>query len=361
MAVATDARETGPRPAAACGPAELGRHRQGLRMALGMAASFTLAEALDWELSFLVPVLVVQMLAAMPAPPSLRQGVLLVLQFGATAGSAVIVSRLLADMPVPFTLVLGLVFFGAFYLQARGQGGLLATLLLLSFSLVPVVSVQAPDIATAAAWYVFRSGLAAILWVWLMFALFPPPAPPRGAAAATPAAPLEPAAAVRRALTHTLILLPVLVVALTFAVGGVVLIVLTLAALLGQHSVTRGQRAALGLFLGNVMGGATAIAAYGVLQAAPTLGVLACLLLLVGLIYGFAIAGATSRAPILIVALVTFIIVFGTGVAPFLDEPGASLASRLVNLGLACAYALLALTATDRRARGAARQANRAH
>jgi hypothetical protein len=58
------------------------------------------------------------------------------------------------------------------------------------------------------------------------------------------------------------------------------------------------------------------------------------------------------------VALVTFIIVFGMGVAPFLDEPGASLARRLVNLGLACAYALLALTATDRRARGAARQAN---
>jgi hypothetical protein len=46
-----------------------------------------------------------------------------------------------------------------------------------------------------------------------------------------------------------------------------------------------------------MFGGASAIAAYGVLQAAPTLGVLACLLLLVGLIYGFAIAGATSRSP----------------------------------------------------------------
>ena len=33
-----------------------------LRLAVGTAGSFTLAEVLDWELSFLIPVLVVQLL-----------------------------------------------------------------------------------------------------------------------------------------------------------------------------------------------------------------------------------------------------------------------------------------------------------
>jgi hypothetical protein len=71
------------------------------------------------------------------------------------------------------------------------------------------------------------------------------------------------------------------------------------------------------------------------------------LLLLIGLGYAFAIVGAGTEAPLPLTALVTFVIVFGIGVAPFLDEPGASLATRLFYLSLACAYALVALTLTD--------------
>ena len=325
------------------------RHRQALRIAFGMASSFVVALALGWELPFVVAVLVVQFLASMPAAPGVRQVLGVVVLFGAATGSAVVASGLLADMPVPFTLLLGLVFWLAFYLQARRRGGPLAVLLLLSFSLVPVLAVQAPELAAALAYEVVRGGVAAILGAWLMFALVPPPAPaaPGGAPGSAGPPPPEPAAAARLALVHALILLPVLVAALTLTVTGVVLIVLTLSALLGQHSLAHGRRAALGLFLGNVLGGVTAVVAYQVLLAAPTLGVLAALLLLVGLAYAFAVVGAGSKAPVLVTALVTFVIVFGIGVAPLLDEPGASLATRLSYLGLACAYALVALTLTE--------------
>jgi hypothetical protein len=157
--------------------ARLARHRQALRIAFGMASSFVVALALGWELPFLIAVLVVQFLASMRAAPGVRQILGVVALFGVATGSAVVVSGLLANQPVPFTLLLGLVFWVAFYLQARRQGGPLAVLLLLSFSLVPVLAVQEPELAAAVAFYVFRSGVVAILWAWLMFALLPPPAP----------------------------------------------------------------------------------------------------------------------------------------------------------------------------------------
>jgi hypothetical protein len=45
--------------------------------------------------------------------------------------------------------------------------------------------------------------------------------------------------------------------------------------------------------------------------------------------------------------LITFLIVFGTGVAPLFDEPGATLTQRLFAIGFACTYAFLALALLD--------------
>ena len=66
----------------------LAAHRLMLRLAFGTAGSFALAEALDWELSFLIPVLVVQLLAVMPAAPPLAQGlVVMAMSAGGLAGA----------------------------------------------------------------------------------------------------------------------------------------------------------------------------------------------------------------------------------------------------------------------------------
>ena len=122
------------------------------------------------------------------------------------------------------------------------------------------------------------------------------------------------------------------------------MIILTVTAVLRQHSLAGGRQVALGLLLGNLMGGLTAMVAYELLSAVPTLGFLAALLLLVSLVYARLIVGATSLAPLYVTALVTFVIVFGMGVAPFLDQPEATLAIRLRNLAIACVYAFAALS-----------------
>jgi hypothetical protein len=138
-----------------------------------------------------------------------------------------------------------------------------------------------------------------VLWVWIMFALFPTAL---ASAAQARAAPPDQREIVRRAAIDTAILLPVLVFAMTLAVPAVVLIVLTVTAMLRQHSLASGRRVALVLLLGNLLGGVTAVVAYNLLSAAPTFGFLASLLLLIGLLFGQQIARGGAGAPLFVTA-----------------------------------------------------------
>jgi hypothetical protein len=144
------------------------------------------------------------------------------------------------------------------------------------------------------------------------------------------------------------VLLPVILLAMTLEVPAALVIVLTVTAVLRQHSIAGGRQAALALLLGNLLGGVAAVIAYQLLSAAPTLAFLAALLFLISLVFAHLIANAASLTPLFVTALITFIIVFGMGVAPFLDEPGATLAIRLRNLVLACLYTFVALSLLGR-------------
>ena len=262
---------------------ELVQHRRMLRLALGTTLSFVTAEILDWELSFLITVFLVQLLVAPGPALGLRQGIAIVLALGLATVAAATVSTLLVDMPALLAIVLGFVLFLAFVLQRSGRSPALGTLILVAFGLLPVIAVQAPDLVPAVAFYLVRSAAVAVLWVWLLHALLPDPErpqPPRSG----PAGAASPPTGRARRLTDTAVLLPVLLArhdargpsgARHRAHGHGVL----------ASIVCRRPAVALSLLLGNLMGGITAVVAYELLSAVPTLGFLTALLLLVSLLY----------------------------------------------------------------------------
>jgi hypothetical protein len=328
--------------------AALARHRHVLRLALGTTLSLVTAEMLDWELSFLIAVFLVQLLAAPGRAPGLRQGVAIVAALALITGAAATLSTLLVDMPALFAIVLGLVLLLAFVLQESGRGAALGTLMVIAFGFLPVVAVQAPDLVPDVAFYLVRSGAVAVLWVWLMHTLLPEPATPTSETA-LPGAPVPPPGRiVGAALIDVAVLLPVILVAMTLEVAAALVIVLTVTAIVSQHDVGAGWRVATGLLLSNLIGGVVAVIAYQLLSAVPTPGFLAALLLLVSLLFArlIAVSGA-ARAPLFVTALITFLIVFGMGIAPFLNEPGATLAIRVRNLAIACVYAFAALSLVE--------------
>jgi hypothetical protein len=270
--------------------------------------------------------------------------VVVVLALSLATVAAATVSTLLVDMPALLAIVLGVVLFLAFVLQQSGRSPALGTLILVAFGLLPVLAVQEPDLVPAVAFYLIRSAAVAVLWVWLLHALLPDSEP-----VASPIRPAGDASAdvTRAALVDTAVLLPVLLAAMTLEVSAALVIVLTVTAILTQHKAG-GRGVALGLLLANLLGGITALVAYQLLSAVPTLGFLTALLLLVSLLYARAIAGQPASAPVFTTALVTFVIVFGMAVAPFLDEPGATLALRVRNLAIGCLYAFVALSLLGR-------------
>src|SRR5689334_2723283 len=136
---------------------ETARHRRVLRLALGTTLSFVTAELLDWDLSFLITVFLVQFLVAPGPAPGLRQGIAVVLALGLAASGAATVGTLLVGMPALLAIVLGVALFLAFVLQRGGRSPALGTLVLVSFGFLPVVAIQEPDLVPTVAWYLVRS------------------------------------------------------------------------------------------------------------------------------------------------------------------------------------------------------------
>ena len=100
---------------------ELVQHRRMLRLALGTTLSFVTAELLDWELSFLITVFLVQLLTSPGPCAGSAAGDRDRPALGLATGAAATLSALLVDMPALFAIVLGLVLFLAFVLQRSGR------------------------------------------------------------------------------------------------------------------------------------------------------------------------------------------------------------------------------------------------
>ncbi len=314
--------------------------RLALRLGFGVALGFLLAELWGTPLSFLPPLLAVQLLAALRQPPTLRQGLGLLILIALISGVTLLVASAFAGKPLAYVMLVALMLFAGFLLDTAGKA-MPATFLLILGCMVPLVATQSIEAAAGVAAALVESAAIAVLTTWAMFAAFPAPA------AAASAAPPAREASPKMALLNTLLLLPVL---LTFMVSGrttfVVLIVIVSILRLGDRSTA--HRAALGLLFGNVLGGIVATIAYGLITVQPGMIFFVLVVLLVALTFGGRIATGGPQAPLFLLALATFVLLLGIGVSPLPTDSGEAFTARLWNVMLAGAYAVGAVSLTAR-------------
>jgi hypothetical protein len=321
-----------PSPAAAA----LVANRKALRIGFGVALGFALGEWSGTTFFFFPPLMAAQFLATMHQPPSLRQGLGIVVLTVLSAGLTLIVVSTFAGQPLAYLLLVSLLLFYGFLLDTAGKA-LPATLLLTLAATVPLIAPQSLESARMLAWAVIEAHALGIVAAWIMFAVFPAPA--TVADLAPPTRPASP----RTALTNLLILLPVLSLFLvTSRMTFVVLMVIV--GIIRLRDRSGAPRAALGLLLGNILGGVVATIVYAFLSVQTGMIFFLLVVLLVGLIFGGQIAKNTTRAPIYIVALATFVILLGLGVSPLPMDSGEAFTSRLWNVLLAGAYAVGAIS-----------------
>jgi uncharacterized membrane protein YccC len=154
--------------------------------------------------------------------------------------------------------------------------------------------------------------------------------------------------AARNALLNTLVLLPVLIWFILDATEVAVVVLIVIVTLLRQLDPQRGQRAALGLILGNLIGGIAAAIAYNRILLSNTLLFFVLVCLAASLMFAGRLATAGDRAPIYAIAFATFILLLGLGLTPLPGGSGEAFASRLVNVLLASAYAVGAVSLVER-------------
>jgi len=309
--------------------------RHALRIAGAVALPFLAGEVLGWRMPFLGSIFALQLVGARQPPPTLRAALAAVLGIGAAFAAAIVLTAITLPHPVVFTLGAGLAVFGGLYAQARKGGGFWF-ILLIAICATPLLANQSEGLAVSFLWIAVGAMLVAVITAWLVHAAFPDPAEAPGKDAAPPLPTMEPQAAARAALIGTLVLMPLLLLLLGYESAAVVATVTALS-LLKAASSQESTRAALGLLAANVIGGAVAVAAYALITAAPTLAMLAAVMLAVALAFGGRIALGGQAAALASGACVVAVLLVGMGLSPFTDSATA-FGTRVVQVLLASAY-----------------------
>lgn len=219
--------------------------RKGLRIALAVAVGFTWAVYTGAIIPFLAPFFAAQFLIANPRPLALRKAVGLVIVMLVTGEVLQFVTAIAGQRPVVLLLLLGLVYFACFFLQASGKvSGPTIFFVLVVAVMVPLLAILNNDLAASIMSIFIQGTVGGLLLMWIAHALIPD----RGGTE-TEAALLAPNPdAVRFAACNAIILVISVASCLTLdGLSTATVIPITVSLLLSQADLARSSRAALDL------------------------------------------------------------------------------------------------------------------
>jgi len=329
-----------------------------LRMAGGLAVPFIVGETLDRPLAFLASVLALQLLASRQPPFKLVAGIVAVAAMAIAFFAAISLTHAVLALPFLFILAIGLTVFAALYAQTRSSSPFWF-FLSVAVTVTPLMAARSPELAASLAHALIAGMALAVLTTWLMHALFPEPAQQTSDASAQPPVQtaMTPAERVRSALAGTLIVMVLVVLLLNHASAALVVLVTALS-IVRAAGLAAGTQTAMGLLLGNLIGGGIAIVAYWVINHAPSLPVLVGVVIVMALFFGERIATAGPKAPLLVVAASSAILLLGAGLNPF-NDTSTVFAARVGHVLLTTVYtvgmiALFVAARTERKLETAA-------
>lgn len=311
-----------------------------LRLATGLALAALLAYGLALPSPFVACVITVLLLCKPGPPLPLLKGIVAALLLAAVLAGGVLMVPLLEHYAIA-GLVLSAVLLYLVFRFGLQSGSRLAIVLVIALSVVPVAGVADQALALALG-TALSVGLGVGVAVgWLAHGLFPDRAPVAGTTAAP--APLAADTARWQAAQATLVVMPVLVLALIHPAFYVAAIIK--AAMLGQQAGSTGARSAGRELVGSTLAGAglAALAWLG-LAILPNLWMLVLWMAAAALWTGarlFGVKASSFRPSFWSNALVTMLILFG----PAIEDSAAGKdvgSASLMRVSLFVAIALYA-------------------
>lgn len=327
------------------------------RLAFGSAACLCFSQAVAWDMSFIAPVMTMFLLALPLPAPKLRMGVLLVAALIlAFAVGLFVLPRILYQPMVGF-LFLALLLYWSFYVPAKGGPAAVGTLLTMGLAFSTAIGTVNVDAVLLVIDGVVYGAIAGIAFVWIAHALMPdslaasPVAPPQ--VAPQPTEPPDLSEARWRAFRSLMIVLPVGLWFLLSGASAAYAPVMIKVAAMGQQASITGTRAAGRSLVGStVIGGAGAIIGWQVLSIAPTLAVYTLVVGLAGLVAGRRIFRGPGLAPTAATwsyGYLTMLVILAPAVLDdaFGGPAGVKFVDRLLMFFLATLYAVAAVYVVD--------------
>jgi hypothetical protein len=271
------------------------QHGFAFRISLAAAIGFTLGHLLGWDFPFLPSLLAVQLLSARRSL-SLKHALGFVALMAVGCIFSLLISLIFIDRPFDFVLIFALVTFLEFLALARGKAA--AGILLITSSFVPLMALSSLELAYALVHDLIVGSIIAVLLTFLVHALFP--AHPV-AEQALPNA-IEESTPVRAAPANTAVLMSLFVYFMGSGTPTSIIVIMTTAITILQQSAIAGKGAALGLFMGNIVGGLAATFAYLLISLLPAPAFLFLVVFLFGLLFGAKVAQVNGNRVALNVA-----------------------------------------------------------
>lgn len=315
------------------------------RFVFGITLASGITALLAFPLSYLVPVFLVGILSSNTPGMSLKQGIGMIAVFIIACGVGLLLSLLL-NYPVICIAVTLLLLWHIFLFAARGGSPLMAVMLTVAITVIPVGAMETQALALFIAKGLCLVGFTTVLMIWISFWIFPAPSDgsqdPSGSKKDI-SLPANQTSPIISATARTLMASPAIILFFYAGLTSQLLTLVFICILLQTPDLRQGVKGGFALLAANAAGGAVAIFFYNLMVAVPEWWALVLLTLLTSLLASQKIFSERPTAQLFATALSTVLLLVGSVTGSFGGEADAKFYARLVGIGLAVLYLVTAI------------------
>ena len=320
-----------------------------LRFFIGVMFAIVLAYIANWPFAFITPVFVAKFLGNSKAKLPFKKLVTIFLVIVSAFILGGIITRLLLPFPIVFILIMTLLIFWISYWNNSGGNELVITMLLVGFTVIPMMGLLHQDIAQTFTIGFLFSCFVSLMITMLMHELITDKTITSdnnklSESKLTKKLLAQGPERVKFAILSTLMIMPVMIFFFAFNLSSSVLILAFVAMLAQKPDLVAGIQGSKALLVGNTIGGFVAIAMYNLLTVAPNFIFLVLLFSCVVINFAQAIFSKKPMAPLYAMAFTTVIIlVFGATLSS--ADADEKFYTRIIQIACACSYVVFATIA----------------
>lgn len=313
--------------------------RKILRFVLAITTGFTVSQLINWQLSYLTPILLSMLMGGPNIDLRAGIGFIAVIIGGCLLG--LVLSMTVVDYPLLCLLILGLLLLHIYAAGNRNLPPFAVIMLIMGVTVIPLIGIPSINLSWLLVEALAVSGVISVAIALFFFTLIPTEPDPVTPAAAAGGPQLT---ADQSALISTLVILPLVAYFYSYSVTSAI-IVLIFAAILAQtvNLATTAKGAAV-LVLANGLGGIAAIAVYNLLVFAPWWPFMVFLMAFTATIFAARIFSGKPTAPLYSSAFTAVLLLVGSSLSSETTDAAEKFLSRLTQIFLAGAYVVVAFT-----------------